>query len=248
MKCKFKANKIFVRLIGVVVLILVVWYLVPPNEKKVVDLLSSPGSFFLYIDSDYPEKRANLFLNQMFGTVSDLSWYNVCFSSNGVSYKNRDVVDNAKFAINLLPLNTNSLIGSAQQWTKNLLFYESDQPALEQVLDKVIQTSVFSNLDGSPACMSISSNERGFLYNGNIYLLERTLDKNTGKYLTKEIRLAMNDSDPIRLVSATLEIKTNNYALYAKRITLFLILVGFIVSIFKILSFVFQDWRSLFKK
>ncbi|MEK7519800.1 MAG: hypothetical protein AAB581_00955 [Patescibacteria group bacterium] len=231
--------KFWMRFLSLVIVAVVVVYLVPPDGPQSFNLLSNSGSFLLYVNSDYPEKRANLFLNQMFGIIPGLSWYNVCFSSKGSSYKNQGTVDNAKFVINILPLNSNQVIGLAQQWTKNLFFYESDHPKISEVFDRVVQTSIFSNLDGKPTCIHISRDERGFLYDGYIYLFEQTLDEASQKYVNKETRLLEDKNDPITLTSATLAVKTNSYALWFRRIALFLLIIGFFVSTWKLFLWVF---------
>ena len=209
----------------------------PAQDTLIINLLEKTNLPSLYINNKYPEKRLSLIFNELLSTTINLSWDDVCFSAKG---QLNSKADNIVVAINILPLASNRLAESATGLAKTILFTDPDSPLLQGMFDnRLIQSSVFYKMNHKPSCISIATNEEGFLSRGDVYSLEQTLDKSTGKYLNKETRLSGGQDEPVQLTEAQLEIKTNIYALSIKRFVVSILLIGLFVTIWNIFRFIF---------
>ncbi len=255
------------KILHLLLLLVLVIFLVPFSTVNSIDLKSKSGDLVFLNVADYGDdglEKFRIFLNSLLGTALHINQYDVCFSAKQIFYINKNKFNNVKLAINIVPISDNQSIISVKDLVKQLVLTNPNDRladfALEQIVDTVyfigsdgkeinsmdrdmpgvmdhlLQTSIFVNPNSTLSCKTLSFDQKGFVYMGNIFLLEQNNNE-----FPKQTQLKFNENDPMLLESATLSLRPNIYALFGRRIALFILIFGFLAFIKKMLFYVIKD-------
>lgn len=247
--CYLNWKYFFLILIFLVISMMVVQR-APPKK---LELKFSNNNFRQYIFVKKPQNQFSMIISEALGSTLNLSWYDVCFYNRSIVTQRGVTTTPVTLEADIFPFNTNKYMLDLQKGLEILPPLNNEQ---SETIERVISGERIVAQPGLGECpLHIPASEGGFEY--SLFLLATSTDQ-YGTPIVIPVSLPnigtinpypldeglITESRQLSLEDTTLQVQTNFYALWIKRVVFIFLALGLFESIKKIVKTVFLTKES----